>query len=368
MSNLITDMVEGLGVSTIYYYKETPELQESTVIANRFDDLDISAVVAKASDLGSMNPEDIVKLVYENQLDGSGFLTNKADDIIILVSEEEDGDASFYYYSEDEEVVKQFEDMATSTDEDPGIFLLNHLNEIEEIATGTKPIEVEEVIPEEETETEEVVVESSDTGSETPVMYNLTFSLLAVIVAGLMIFFFVRDTKKRRGVLRPGGVSTLSKKEEKFNVVFEDEKDLMTENEMLREYISYQYSLGRAGLPDCYKELNAVQRSFLRLWRTAQDKSEPLELQNLSIEYTAIMKRVNRIVSSKYWGEIAKHPRDWTNPEGRLNEVREALKIIEKDIVSNIQRLNENKAMDFDLDLQMLRNVENSNPIETFKE
>lgn len=374
MADLITDLVEGLGLKTIYYYNGAETLSETKIIENKFEQIDISAIVMNQEDLNGRTPEQVLKLVYENQLDGWGIFTNSKTDTLMLIVNN-DGNTTFSYYSENPKVVEELEAIGNPVDTDTGNFILENLNSFEDaVNTNETESEISVEEPEETTSTNTtttVIPDDSSISSNT-FAFDTIFTIIPIVIFIIMIWSFIKKVKTTNDKASNTKKLKNETKEDVtpppvFKKLFSGEEELIEENKELNENLNYQKSLYYSNIDNCFVELRKLQKDFLRLWNTVKNKNNVTELQSLAIKYKDSLDRLNRVVSKDYWGSIATHPQDWNEPEKRLQGVREAIIIIEKDITRNIKRVNDDLALDFDLELQIIKNQDNTPDFNEFK-
>lgn len=367
MADLITDLVEGLGSYTIFYYKDATKINENTVISNKFDKIDISAIVLNEKALDGKNPNDVVQLVYENQLNGWGIFTNSKDSVIMLIVNKDNGKTEFHYYSENPSITKELKEIGNPGDQNTGDFILENLKNFEK-ATNEEMVEEEPTTTHTTTPSIQETIPSTITSTAEPLPieenhsgFDFTFSILPLIILITMIVLIFRKIKGKNSS------NVKREKEPEFNKIFDTEEGLKGENKELQDNIDFQKELYSLNEENCFLQLRKLQQDFIRLWNLVKDKDNESELQTLSIKYTDSLDRLNRVVSEEYWGRIVKTPQDWSNPSERLNNIKEAIEIIEKDIINNIKRVNDDLSLDFDLDLKIIKNQGKNSQFKDFK-
>lgn len=74
---------------------------------------------------------------------------------------------------------------------------------------------------------------------------------------------------------------------------------------------------------------------------------EQSQRNRLAIEYTDRLKKMNRILGPDFYMAMALRPKEWPNVSERIRMVKSALASLDREILANIRRVNEDRELDF---------------------
>lgn len=379
-NDIVTILVEGSGGSNVYQYEDAP-LSNKPLNSDNFFDLSTGIIVINQGDLS--NPQKTLDLVYSNQKDGMGFITLPRRDALMLVENLDEGGANFYYASNNQELLDSLKTaLGESTKEDPGMYLLENTEALEEAVSGeASSVKEKELLPEETVETG-----TSTEAASQPATYkdnsststtDIVFGLISGIVIAWAIWkilsistsivlrssetFKVRDKESKSKEERSKKPRKKKRRESRLKALIEY-SSILDQMQLLAKNIQLHTELRMNRKDNLYKELDQIQQNFMRLWDFIEsgDLSEDTA-QRLTVEYDSIFTRFNRLVGEEYWVEIVNNPQDYRAPrdaDARLSEVREVSLEVEERLLDNIQQLKESQVLNFDVDLTLLRGVE----------
>lgn len=95
---------------------------------------------------------------------------------------------------------------------------------------------------------------------------------------------------------------------------------------------------------------NHVSELFVRVRRRGTDQ----QLRLLQAKYRDTLPKLLKALGDDYYGDIQRNPQFWSNPEGRLQEVRRAVDSVDQQAIENIRQVNESLDLEFKVALDSL--------------
>jgi len=103
--------------------------------------------------------------------------------------------------------------------------------------------------------------------------------------------------------------------------------------------------------------LGNVHELFIRVSKKANDQSAQLAALN----YTDILKKLNKALGEDYYLDIVDNMKFWDDPLGRMETVKKALDATDKQLLANIRQVNASRDIEFDSALDsLIANAENT--------
>lgn len=96
--------------------------------------------------------------------------------------------------------------------------------------------------------------------------------------------------------------------------------------------------------------LTNVGQLFHRIRRTGTEQ----QVRIASIEYVDVLTKLERALGEDYYLDILRNPRLWENADGRRQEVEEAVRATDDQLVANIRQVNASQDLEFKVALESL--------------
>ncbi|HSX68798.1 hypothetical protein, partial [Nocardioides sp.] len=96
--------------------------------------------------------------------------------------------------------------------------------------------------------------------------------------------------------------------------------------------------------------LTNVGQLFHRIRRTGTEQ----QVRIASIEYVDVLTKLERALGEDYYLDILRNPRLWENAEARQQEVEEAVRATDDQLVANIRQVNASQDLEFKVALESL--------------
>jgi hypothetical protein len=96
--------------------------------------------------------------------------------------------------------------------------------------------------------------------------------------------------------------------------------------------------------------LTNVGQLFHRIRRTGTEQ----QVRIASIEYVDVLTKLDRALGEDYYLDILRNPRLWENPDARKQEVEEAVRATDDQLVANIRQVNASQDLEFKVALESL--------------
>ena len=100
--------------------------------------------------------------------------------------------------------------------------------------------------------------------------------------------------------------------------------------------------------------VNLILRDTQELFLRINERMDAQASRLAAINYTDILRKINKALGESYYLDIQQNPRWWDNPQWRLEQVERAMLAIENHITQNVQQVNASQDMDFTIAVDSL--------------
>lgn len=315
-ADYITKAVEGLDSSNVYIDSKADFPEASTVKSN-YDGASVGIVAL---------PEDATAQVSANVLASS--ISEKTDYDLVIVSIDKENDV-YGAFGKNADSSKILETLNSKSTGDASETLSNSYQEIVS------------VLPEN-------IIEAENTPSGPNSLLLTAVILFALVGSAASVKIFKRSRSKNKGSVIQNPKGEVINEVTQFANAYENFVATVRKNDQIFK---------NAGISI---KIDTILKNTIDLFARIEKRSNQSKKITAAIHYKDVFERLNSALDSDYYPDIYKHNHLWDNPQGRLNEVNQAIDMVNKELVENIKKVNASGDLDIQVDLKMLKSSVNN--------
>jgi hypothetical protein len=169
---------------------------------------------------------------------------------------------------------------------------------------------------------------------------------VVAIVAAISSVVAVRRNKKKKRVL------TRKEADRRLEADLDDALN-GEDGEFVSQAIDELEEIAQA-YPDLGGRLPALTHHVSELFVRVRKRGTDQQVRLLQGRYKDTLGKLLKALGPDYYGDIRANPQYWSNPGGRLDEVRRAIESVDQQAVDNIRQVNESRDLEFQVALDSL--------------
>jgi len=313
-ADYITKAVEGLKSSNVYIDSKA-DFPEASAVKSNYEGASVGIVAL---------PEDASAQVSANVLASS--ISEKTDYDLVIVSIDKENDV-YGAFGKNADSSKILETLNSKSTGDASETLSNSYQEI----VSALP---------------ENTIEADNTPSG-PANLLLTAVILFALAGAAASAKIFRNSRNKNSVIQNPKGEVINEVTQ-FANAYENFVTTIRKNDQIFK---------NAGV---ISKIDTILKNTIDLFARIEKRGDQSKKITAAIHYKDVFERLNSALDSDYYPDIYKNNHLWDNPQGRLNEVNQAIDMVNKELVENIKKVNASGDLDIQVDLKMLKSSVNS--------
>lgn len=329
-NTVVSKSVAGLKSYRVFMHNET-DLSESSEVSSKMLNLLIGVVVVKPEHMEGKNPSDVVRFIREG-------LADYHETVILVVDDEKD---SFVVSSSVEGVEEKYSEILGEIVDDAGWALLFNSDKLIE----EREVFIEARNSENRTEKSKQLWAFMEKASFviSPIL------ILLMVVYGLSLFISSRNEKREK--LKNSVEARIARNFKNISEKFQESLVSLDKVADLHEQAINTQSMSLS--KDIRESIDMMQKLFT----TVSEKDIPnVRKMEAEVVYASRIEKLVSLLGESYYVDMANDPYAWRSSGKGMKNVKLALEEFQAQILENIQQLNEDRELEFQVALSMLLN------------